>query len=373
MNKSSKPNTFYSIGYISIFLCILCIPATVMLFSETETTNTSEKRTLSERPEFTTPKDFTQQAESYFNDHFGLRSTIISCSNFLRIHLFRSTPKPELNQFGKDGFLFFTKKDDGIVESYTHTNLFTQQKLAKGLKNQTILRDTLNQLGIDYELVVWPNKHTIYRDKLPESLSKQIQDTLSLTDQVVAYFTENHFPIIDVRKDLLTHKKDKQLYYKLDTHWNSTGAYLGYKAFCNQTFDRLGLTPFKPEDFKITKKKEVSGDLIEMMGVSKTYIFSDSVPEYNLIDSTKSYKRIYPEGIKFPTIVTENINAPKQETLLVFRDSYTTALVQFFSLHYKKVIYIWSNPARIHIVHKYNPDVVISGTVERYLPPTLLP
>lgn len=358
----------YSIGFISLFLILISIPGFVMLCSNNTTTLTSEKRVLTEQPEFTTLKSYTQAIETYFNDHFGLRSAIITWSNFLKIHIFYSTPKPELNQFGEEGYLFYTKKDDGIFQSFTHTNLLTEETLKHGYNNQKNFKDSLQQLGIQYVLVFWPNKHSIYPEMLPQSLSKQIRDTLSLTDQVVDYFNLNGFPISDVRSELLSKKKEQQLYYKLDTHWNSFGAFEGYKAFCKQTYSQLGLKAFKKDDFKIDKKQVVTGDLIEMMGVNKTFIFSDSIPEFTLIDSTKLYKRVYPDGISFPTIITENDNAPQQKTLLVFRDSYTTALEQFLSLHYKKVIYIWSNPADFKTVNKFKPDVVISGVVERYIP-----
>ena len=366
-STKKEPNKL-NILYIVLFVLILLVPGVTMLVPNTNEADTGEKRTLTTLPEFTSTESFTSSIEHYFNDHFGFRSTLIFVSNFIKIHLFKSTPKPEHNQFGKDGYIFFTKKDDGIFNSFTHQDLMSDTQLANGLQKQEFIRDSLQHLGVKYELAFWPNKHTIYKEKLPESLYKQIPDTLSLTDQVTSYFKANHFPVTDVRDALFKAKEKEQLYYKLDSHWNSTGAYIAYKTFCQQTYSRLGLKPFKRSDFKITKKHSLSGDLIEMMGVKETYVFSDSVPEYTLIDSTKSYKRIYPEGITFPTVVTENLNAPQQKTLLVFRDSYTTALVQFFSLHYKKVIYIWTNPVNLGIVNRFKPDVVISSSVERYIP-----
>lgn len=367
-DSQKKETNRLHIIYITLFILILLVPGVTMLIPNTHEADTGEKRTLSTLPEFTNTKSFTTSIEHYFNDHFGFRSTLISVSNFIRIHLFKSTPKPEHNQFGKDGYLFFTKKDDEIFESFTHQDLMSDTQLANGLRKQEFIRDSLQHLGIKYELAFWPNKHTIYKEKLPESLYKQIPDTISLVDQVTSYFKANHFNITDVRDALFKAKEKEQLYYKLDSHWNSNGAYIAYKTFCEQTFSRLGLIPFKSSDFKITEKQSLSGDLIDIMGVKETYIFSDLVPKYNLIDTTKSYKRIYPEGITFPTVVTENLNAPQQKTLLVFRDSYSTALVQFFSLHYKKVIYIWTNPTNLGIVNRFKPDVVISSSVERYIP-----
>ena len=78
------------------------------------------------------------------------------------------------------------------------------------------------------------------------------------------------------------------------------------------------------------------------------------------------YKTVVREGFPKGTIITQNDNSPKKQKALIFRDSFTTALVQFISLHYKEVIYI-NGIYDQSIVDKVKPDVVISCRVERYM------
>jgi len=39
--------------------------------------------------------------------------------------------------------------------------------------------------------------------------------------------------LIDVRRELIEAKKNQQVYYKTDTHWNQRGAFVGYSKIIN--------------------------------------------------------------------------------------------------------------------------------------------
>ena len=201
-------------------------------------------------------------------------------------------------------------------------------------------------------------------------MNLQINDNISLAEQLVSHFTKNNFNLIDLRKELDEAKDSNQLYQKFDTHWNSFGAFIAYQSFCEKSFQQLQIKPFKLSDFDVSYKKVRKGDLVYMLGMSEFPYAEDEIPEFSLIDQSKNYKTIQVDSLPERTVVTVNKNCNNEKVALIFRDSYSKHLIQFFSLHYSKVIYIYCTDVEYYdqqIVDKVQPDVVIAFSVERYL------
>lgn len=109
-----------------------------------------------------------------------------------------------------------------------------------------------------------------------------------------------------------------------------------------------------------------------MMGITEMRNAEDLAPVYSLKNQNLNYVTLesneYPSG----TIVTTNMNCGNDKTVLVFRDSYTVALIQFLSLHFKKVIYVNTDYKNNYLVDpilidQIKPNVVMWLRVERYL------
>ena len=359
----------YSYLFIIAFSIILVVPIFVNIFNldvSSELT-VAEKRVLNAKPEFNMTKGYTQLFEQYYNDNFGLRTLFVNWNSKIKLDYFRVSPKPEKVLFGNKGFMFFNNKQDAIYDSYSNKNLIDKQKLALSYKKQVNLKKELAEKNIKYIVGFFPNKHTIYKDEMPFSMKMQITRDTSLADQFVAYFRSKKYPLVDVREALLIAKKEKQLYHKFDTHWNSYGAYIGYKSFCNQTFDILKLTPYEISNFNIKYSQTRSGDLTNMIGISEIKSYSDESPIFNLKNIKIEYDTLNADSFSKKTVITINENCDNQTTVLVFGDSFTKALIQFFSLHFHKVIYIRSSAIDMNLIEKTKPDIVMSLCVERYL------
>ena len=352
--------------YIFLFVLIIVSPFLFQIFSNQNEKVSLEKRELAKMPEFTSVEKFPQEFENYFNDNFGLRNEMIDLFGRIKVNVFKSSPKPERVQFGLNKFLFYNNIDDEVFGSYTNTAPISTEDLNKMYTKFASRRDLLSKTGITYVVGFWPNKHSIYPEFLPASMRLQIKEENSQADQIINYFKKKDFDFFDVRKPVVAAKDNKNLYRTLDTHWNANGAYEAYRGFCQVTYATLGLTPFNISDFQIKYNDSYEGDLTNQLGVKSIYGYKDNLPTYDLIDKTKLYKTVVREGFPKGTIITQNDSSPKKQKVLIFRDSFTTALVQFISLHYKEVIYINGIYDQI-IVDKVKPDVVISCRVERYM------
>jgi len=92
--KKISIKNLYFIGYILVFVAILLLPSFVSIFNIEKNTNLNEKRKLAEMPELNLSKDFAQKYEEYYNDNFGLRSSIIKWSGRFKMGVLKYPQNP---------------------------------------------------------------------------------------------------------------------------------------------------------------------------------------------------------------------------------------------------------------------------------------
>lgn len=366
MIKNRLHKNIRSYAYIIVFMGAIFIPVLGILFKIDENLGLSEKRVLAERPALKLTSDFAANFENYYNDNFGFRELLVKISNKLKTNVFKASTKPDQVLAGKNKYLFYNSLNDGVFRSYTNTNVYTKDQLDAHYTKLKTRKDTLAKKGIKYVCGFFPNKHTICPEYLPKFMQMQVKDSTNLADQMLNYFKAKQFPFFDIRKDLFIAKSKFPIYQKLDSHWNSNGSFVGYQAFCKKTFSDLKLTPFSRNDFNIKYKSTSSGDLISILGIDSIRGYSDSLPEYTLKDTSLNFEYISTIGYPKNTVITLNKNCGNKLTVVMFRDSYSMAFIQFLSLHYYKIIYIWSSYSN-KFINQENPDIVISANVERYL------
>jgi len=253
-------------------------------------------------------------------------------------------------------------------------NFYTKHKLYKINELEKLCdkwgeRKRVNAVNnIKYYKTFYPNKHSIYQEMMSNKMLLTIKDTISKTDQLIDYMG-NCTPkinIVDYRSELLVAKSEAVLYRKQDTHWNNYGAFIAYEKLMkvvSKSFTEI--KPKKIEDFNINWREEYfHTDLIGTMGL-KWVKFKDVFPKFTLKDKNQNkIRNLKTNGFPLKTIIHENSAVENDLVVVVFRDSYTLALQQFFSLTFKKVYYIWT-PYNQKIIDKVNPDLIIDGHVER--------
>jgi hypothetical protein len=355
--------------YIILFLFILIAPSFSKFFKIERDAGINEKRELSPRPELELTKEFTHKFENYYNDNFSLRSTLIKWAGKIKVEVFSVSSKPDLVQFGKNGFLFYNSYD-----SYSHSTIYSEEVLERVYQKQLGIKTELAKQGGIYIVGFYPDKHTVYPEYLPLAMKMQLKRDTSLAEQISAYFNRKAFPFFNVTRDLKNAKKRDQLYYKFDTHWNDNGVFEAYKSFCRQTFSELGLSALPVDDFNIIGRRISNGDLTDLLGINKISRYYDINTTYVLKDKTRDFKITNSDGFPPQTVITTNDSCDNKKVVLVFCDSFMASLRQFLSLHYSKIYYIWSYPLDSHTVDrnallaKIKPDIVINCCVERYLP-----
>ena len=366
---------FDKIILILIFGLAIYIPLFVGVIQEDKISSGVEKRNLTKFPsvpesiaEFS---EYSQVVNLYYSDHFGLRE-VLTKAYFKLINKLGDQSSVDDVTFGQDGWLFLGSIKPGYqrysdpMGDAINVNLFSEKELENFARSIMTIKNWLSNKGIEYIYVIAPNKHTIYFDKLPKYISKQ--NSKSATDQLVKYLQEyTDVMVVDLRQVLLEEKKNHQVYFKSDTHWNHYGANVAQFEIMNKikTFFPEQISPSLLSDnqFKILPKR--GGDLA---GFAKITNINEDNPQ-----------PVFEEGYS-PVNETPNTKAKETHTMVcetqelnavIFRDSFFSVLQPYFSRQFHRSTYIWEKinyNSLIKYVERENPDIVIDEVIERSLP-----
>src|SRR5262249_53517229 len=158
-----------------------------------------------------------------WNDHMGLRPALVRLQARAKVKALGVSSSSEV-ALGKRGWLFFNGEKN--LEDYRATEPFTAEQLDRCIELFEARHDWLAERGLRYLLFFAPNKQTIYPELMPAAVNRVHPETR--LDQLTAGLrARGSVPVLDLRQALWTAKDQEQLYWKMDTHWNESGAYYG--------------------------------------------------------------------------------------------------------------------------------------------------
>jgi len=241
----------------------------------------------------------------------------------------------------------------------------TQQKIQK-------LYEELRKRNITLILVIPPNKATIYPDKLPDEIEKPKPQ--SKLDTFTAYLQQYGPPVlVDLRPALLNGRKQQDVYYKTDTHWNSYGAFIGYTEIMKElskTYPQL--TSRSLQDFKITISQPYAHDIPQIMGATNLL-----EPKVIFNPKKNDLRWVILNDDKIVPLQVSTTSKKNLPTLLMYVDSYGEEMKDFLAPEFSKATFILNSskypdtlsPQTIDII---KPDIVIVEVVERFFDLQLL-
>ena len=354
---------------IPIFFLALWLPTleTLVHFDHSQPLN--EKRMLAKYPKFKgigEIKPFLADLESYFNDHFGYRRRLVWNGIHLNLRLFGEVPGSKVMP-GRNGWLFYW--GDGTYQHLTRQIRFSEKELCDWQRLLETRRDWLAARGIKYLFVIPPDKHTVYPEYLPAWVpeSKMPSKVDQLLDHMKAHSTVQ---VLSLRDPLLEAKRLESTYLATDTHWNSYGSFIGYKQLVERlTSQGSDLKPVPLEAFERKRSIAAGGDLAVMLGAEQTLPETQRVdfvphPHLGTFKLENDISRLIKQKPgEFDGLITTNENASGK--LLLFRDSFSSAWVQFLGYNFREVVYIYRHDWDMETVKREQPDIVIDEIVER--------
>lgn len=356
---------------ILLFFAVLWIPLcdSVLKFDPSPAPN--EKRALAEFPEFNfkpaTWRDYFAGLEKYYNDHFGFRKTLLRWEHKWKRSLFRESSVTEA-MIGRDGWLYLAR--GGMVDNMLGNLSYSDAQLAAWRQVFQTRRDWCAARGIAYQLVIAAEKHSVYPEHLPAWIpAERKHDQIS---QLVAYLkTNSNVPVLDLRAPLRQAKTNMLTFHVTDTHWNDYGAFIGYEAILNTLAQqRPELKPLPLDAFEIHRSQQPGGDLAIMLAQERSLVEADHIalvprPPLTAIATKADPTLSLDAGKKNSPAIFVAENPAGRGKLVMFHDSFTTALQPFLAQHFQRAVYVWQHDWNVPFLEQQKPDVVIDEIAER--------
>ena len=351
------------------FLLLLFVPIIQMSFNVLPDYKASDNREMAKMPELsivslTAVKQFTQDYEIYFNDNFGLRNSLIRINALINFHLLNKSPVPDV-VIGKNGWLFYNSAKDGVnLPDFMGSVPFSADDIKSIEIKMKTLQEEFRKRKIVFVVALAPSKHTIYPEMLPdEVLSKK--GKLTRADQIDEVLPRIGVRFVDLRNELTREKESNKipLYYLTDTHWNNLGAFYGYQRLADAIHQELpNFRGLSYDDFDVkVERNPGEGDIANMVSMCGT--LTDFIVKFIQKRPAKAtaVKSDYGD-----ISIGYEVNDTTLPKLLVFRDSFFSALIPFLTESFSRSVFLSQLFVDLSIVDKEKPNVVVLEFVERY-------
>lgn len=358
---------------VVLFVVLISLPAIVTVLGPRETESQAERRRLAPLPALQWDRralnEFPEQFEKFYDDHFGLRQTLVKWYNRLRVGWLRVSPSDWV-LVGNDGWLF---QGGGVhIRDMRNDWPYSQGELAQWAQVLSAKHDWLAARGIDYLFVVVPNKPVIYPEHVPAAINRVRPQ--SRADQLINYLTTHtDVPILDLGPVLLRARSMLRTYHKTDTHWNAFGAYQGYRAIMQRVLPKhhgARLLELATDAFVVRDRE--GGDLAQNLAMAG-YLREPSIELKQPIASCVTTHGIPADA----DLRIRNESAFSTECdragvrLLMFRDSFALEIMPYLSESFAYVHYFPASPVPLSVIEQmvaeHQPDVVIEQRASRWL------
>lgn len=344
---------------ITLFLSILLIPTIAYKFILQDTGSSTENRVLKDKPDLNlkTLTSYPKEFEEYFNDHIPFKQQATQLNSYVKYNYLNMSPAEYIIK-GRDNWLFYNSKaknDTDALGDYLGTTEYSMEELEQIKENLLDKRDYLKKKGIEFYIMICPNKEVIYYEYMPTYYNRKSE--INKADKLVKYLEENtDLNIVYPKQELLMSKGKYNTYYKWDTHWNQIGAYIGFESLMNAIGDET-ISSFKEIEF--IPYDRAGGDLVNMLSILPSGMDYDYVANnYKTEIESSIFKE---EGSK----VYYKSNSLNDKKLLLFRDSFGEALMPYLSKAFSESIVTSDRSFDPDFIESEKPDIVVFEVVER--------
>lgn len=343
---------------LTVFWFFIIGLSLVNLCSKSADFSEIENRYLQKRPQFTLKNfikgNFSQKYEEFINDQFVFRNFWINTKMISEVLLMKIENNGII--IGKNNYLF--DKLINIDEGRAKDNLVSVLNFVSNNKSKNI-----------YFSII-PNSYAVLQDKLPINLNNINQK--KYIDGFYKMLLNSNFQNINIIDsfDFLLNKKDK-IYYCLDHHWTTKGAYYFYRGLAS-------ILNYRAINFNFLKEQEVKNfygtyysrakifwkkpDTIFYYNSDENFIKIDGKIYKSIYDKEKFSKRDKYAGFLYGNHGLLEIDSrnskdkkfkDKKENICIIKDSYANSLIPFLTYNYNKIYVIDLRYINFNDLHKF--------------------
>ncbi len=311
--------------------------------------------------------EYLSKLADHLADRVRFRDALITLHARVLVDFFGASPSQKLI-VGRDGWFFFN--DPVAVDQMRGVAQYDEAELERWRRVLEERRDWLAARDIPFVVVLVPNKHIVYPEFMPARYVPVADDE---QHKQLARHLEAHsdLVVVDLLPPLLEAKQQQRVYHKTDTHWNDVGAYTGYRAILAAVGEALPAYRDVLEPVKVQARRfEDRGiGLTSMVGLSPYH--REEVVQLRKVDPRSEilmpredqYKRF--EREQRP--LAHGVRGAPLPRAVVFRDSFSNALIPYLSENFRRVLYVWTRDVEPRFVEREQPDIVIQEIAGRLL------
>ena len=323
---------------IAALVIMIAVPV-ALLNTKPDQVSVSENRTLAQPEWGYGINHFMQTVSDSIDDRIGLRSAFMSLYNTVVYDTLHSKHTDVID--GEDGWLFYIND----IPDYAGTNI-NDATIAHYVNVLTAIDQWCKARDIEFVLWVGPNKSAVYDNCMPDGIK---QAETNRTELILQRLREAGVKVSYEKDTMIAHRDDQELYYKLDTHWNSYAA----RYTIEDVLTQLGL-PVR--EFEYIATPVIEGDLMTMLGTGYNGVYSlevETVPNPEAdIEALESDVHHY-------------IHNPKGEKFMCYRDSFGRVTIPMYSYYFTGHVF-WDFNIDFDLVEQEAPKVLILSCVERF-------
>jgi alginate O-acetyltransferase complex protein AlgJ len=308
-----------------------------------------------------------QRVEDYVKDHFGFRGSLLRSRSAARLRILGVSPSAHV-VLGHDSWLYYAQEPLGT--DYEQVRPFTAAELQRWQDVLERRQEWLARRGCRYVLLLAPDKQTIYPEHLDPALRPR--HASGRLEQLVEHLRrQSGVTVLDVRQPLCEASRREQTYRVRDSHWNTCGAFVGYRELAqvlSEWFPQV--RPFQREQFEVEVKTDLASDLVELLGVP------GAAPE-----KVRCLKPRFPLHARSQELPRTCVRAQLHYSLplawdnpdtslpraVLIHDSFGLGFCHWLAEHFQHMVSVWHDDFPQDLVEREKPDVVIHELVERKL------
>ena len=367
---------------ISAFLSVIFLPFIIMLCTPGSEYLPNEGR-MSNVPDDIFIKGYgvnKASTESFINDNIGFRSFSTLADITIKYELFRYYSPHHIIQ-GKEGQDFHTPFNKGYSDQIQPFAPLTEEQYEAAKDRLVYVNDWFNEKDIQFLFVTVPEKQSIYPEFYPDTVLVPVADA-RLEKFALRVGEETDIDVLDLSAELRNAKEPDEMLYNIaydPAHWNSKGAYIGYRAVMSQlkqenpmlhvlneidldiskriesvkTADGLYTLPGRVEFIYDYTIKNPKASTVELMHYDSEY--TDVIIDNSIIDILVN------DG--YSDVILHYENPSQSGKILLIGDSFFHQfLLPFFAESYGEVLFIsaiWDWRYIRTATELFDPDTVI--------------